>query len=91
MEKSNNLCDKCPTDIRGLCCRVKMIKRVGKYDYFIRYGDPCPNLNKANRCKIYNKRHKVMGDKCLTIEQALLIPFTLPFGCAYLGEKFSKI
>ena len=91
MEKSNNLCNDCPTDIRGLCCRVKMIKRMSKYDYMIHYGETCPHLNKANRCKIYNKRHKVMGDKCLTIEQALLVPFTLPFGCAYLGEKFSKI
>ena len=90
-EKSNNLCNDCPSDIRGFCCRVKNIKRIDKYTYIIRYGDACPHLNKAGRCKIYNKRHEVMGDKCLTIEKALLVPFTLPFGCAYLGEKFSKI
>ena len=87
MEKLNNLCNNCPSTIRGFCCRHKTITRVTKFDFHINYGKKCEHLNKAGRCKIYNKRREVMGKKCLTIEEALKIPFTLPIGCAYLGKR----
>ena len=87
MEKLNNLCNDCPSDIRGLCCRHKVIKRVGKREYFIQYDKPCEHLNKANRCKIYHKRHEIMKDRCLTIEEAIRTPFTLPYNCKYLEKN----
>lgn len=85
MEKSNNLCNDCPADIRGLCCRHKYIQRISKFKYLVTYGNPCEHLNKAGRCKIYEKRREIMGNKCLTIEEAIKTPFVLPYGCAYLG------
>ena len=83
MAKSDNLCNTCPSNIRGLCCHSKIINRIERKKYILIYDKPCEHLNKAGRCKIYKKRHQIMGNKCLTIEEAIKRPFTLPYGCLY--------
>ena len=93
MENSkSNLCNECPSTIRGLCCYKKRLAQINKFHWTLVYYDPCKYLNKkTGRCKVYEKRREYQGPKCLTIEEALDKPFTLPYGCAYLhGKTISK-
>lgn len=86
--KEINLCNKCPSSIRGKCCyflteiidnnRIHLIISLSKH--------PCKYLNtKTGRCKIYKKRHE-MNPNCLTIKEMILIG-TVPKECLYVKDN----
>ena len=81
----DNLCNQCPSNIRGLCCYTKVLIQDSYRHWRIIYDKPCEYLNKAGRCTIYQNRLKI-NPKCFSIEEAMKIPFCLPSGCLYLKK-----
>lgn len=83
-----NLCNQCPTSIRGKCCyflfwiidnnQIHRIVPLTKH--------PCKYLNtKTGRCKIYKKRHEI-NPNCLTIKE-MIISGTIPKQCLYVKDN----
>lgn len=83
LHDTKNLCDKCPIDIKGLCCHetvflegfnIVLHRRHCKYFDF-----------ELKKCNIYDFRKEV-NFTCGTIEEAIEAG-ALPNGCAYLKGK----
>ena len=78
-----NLCNKCPSDIRGLCCYHSY---YDGQDNFILF--PCEYLSKkTRRCTVYKKRFKKKKG-CLTVDD-MLKQGACPKGCLYVKESFT--
>lgn len=82
MTETNNHCNTCPNEIRGLCCFHKKTYNPNTGELI--YSEPCQYLNKAKRCRIYKKRHEI-NPNCLHIEYAVKI-CALPPACPYYKE-----
>ncbi|MGV9198642.1 MAG: hypothetical protein ACOC4M_07360 [Promethearchaeia archaeon] len=75
-----NLCEKCPTDIRGKCCYL--MTEINGYLLTLT-NHPCKYLNlKTNRCKIYLNRRK-NNKNCLSIKEMKKVR-ALPKECLYV-------
>jgi len=86
--KEINLCNKCPTSIRGKCCYVLfwIIDNDQVHRTVPLSNHPCKYLNtKTGRCKIYKKRHEI-NPNCLTIKQMILCG-TIPKECLYVKDN----
>lgn len=77
-----NLCEKCPKDIRGKCCYISTTLE----DYqIILTNHPCNFLDlETNNCTIYEERRK-HHPNCLSIEEMILLG-TVPKECPYVRD-----
>lgn len=86
--KEINLCNKCPTPIRGRCCyfSTNIIDNNQVHWKLSLSKHPCKYLNtKTGRCKVYKKRLE-MNPNCLTIKEMILMGTVLK-ECLYVKEN----
>jgi len=86
--KEINLCNKCPTPIRGRCCFFSAEITDNNLVHWSLYlsNHPCKYLNaKTGRCKDFKKRHE-MNPNCLTIKEMILMG-TVPKNCLYVKNN----
>ena len=83
-----NLCNKCPTSIRGRCCYF-LTEIIDNNQVHLKISlskHPCKYMNtKTGRCKVYKKRHE-LNPNCLTIKEMILIG-TVPKECLYVKDN----
>jgi len=77
---NEELCKKCPVDIKGYCCFLNV--RLGDYNIILE-NQPCPHLDlKTKECTVYDRR-KELAPHCLDAEKTIGMG-GLPKGCLYL-------
>ena len=92
-DKEINLCNKCPTSIRGKCCYVsfRIIDNDQSHQIISLSKHPCKYLNtKTGRYKVYKKRHEI-NPNCLTIKEMILCG-TILKECLYVknNQEYQK-
>ena len=86
MIEQKNLCEKCPDEVRGLCCHINI--PIGSFNIVMEHVH-CPFLDEKTRlCSDYKNR-KTLAPWCLHGEE-MFGKGGLPEGCLYLKDHPEK-